>query len=202
MHEWEVRQFYYNIEFLEDGSFNTSIGNITFWIDEKVLGNILKVERKGIGSVQDHAPAKRFIVEVGKLLNFSFTGISKKFLKGQYQLYFKFVNEVLLPRTKKRTIATTTDLFCMEALSKSEAINLPAILMEHIHEVMKAKDEKYGLAYGYLFNHVFDHFAFRPKKGLPSTIKQSFSQTTLVECECNKERVGNNPKSHIFDLIT
>lgn len=80
LHEWEVRQFYYNIEFLENRSFNTSIGDLSFHIDEKVLGTILKVNKERIRSVLDYAPAKSFIVEVGKMPNLSSTSVSKKFL--------------------------------------------------------------------------------------------------------------------------
>ncbi|KAK4730301.1 hypothetical protein R3W88_023289 [Solanum pinnatisectum] len=39
----------------------------------------------------------------------------------------------MVPRTEKRTVASTVDLFLMEKLDKLEEINLPAIMLEHMH---------------------------------------------------------------------
>lgn len=81
LHEWKVRQFYYNLEFLEDGSFNTFIKYGSFNIDEEGLGAILKVEREGIQNVLDYSHMKGFLVEAGKVPNLSTAAVSKKFLK-------------------------------------------------------------------------------------------------------------------------
>ncbi|KAH0696343.1 hypothetical protein KY290_013711 [Solanum tuberosum] len=62
-------------------------------------------------------------------------GLPKKFLKGEYQLLFEFINKVLVPRTEKRTVASVADLFLMEKLDELEGINLSAIMLEHMHRV-------------------------------------------------------------------
>lgn len=66
--------------------------------------------------------------------------IAKKILKGQYQLYFEFVNKVLLPRTEKHTIVTMASLYLMLALSTLKEINLPALMIEHMTKVIRMKD--------------------------------------------------------------
>ncbi|KAH0737966.1 hypothetical protein KY290_036671 [Solanum tuberosum] len=51
LHEEEVREFYYNIEFAEDGSINTRVGEKSLHLDEDLLGQILEVPREGIRSL-------------------------------------------------------------------------------------------------------------------------------------------------------
>lgn len=50
------------------------------------------------------------------------------------------VNKVLLPYSEKCTVASATDLFLIESLSKFELANFPAIIIEHIHKVMHIKE--------------------------------------------------------------
>lgn len=89
----------------------------------------------------------------------------------------------------------------MKALRKLEAINLPGLMVEHIHLIMNMKDGKHRLTYGYLLNRVFDHFGFRLQKGVSSTIKQAFSQITLMEWDCIEGIIGNKPRSQVSDLL-
>lgn len=46
-------------------------------------------------------PTKSFILEARKLPNLSSAGVPKKISNGQYQLYFEFVNKILLPSLRK-----------------------------------------------------------------------------------------------------
>ena len=51
-------------------------------------------------------------------------------------MVFELINKVLLPRTEKRTVATAADLFVMEMLCTFEALNLPGLMLEHIHKIV------------------------------------------------------------------
>ncbi|KAG5629597.1 hypothetical protein H5410_001314 [Solanum commersonii] len=112
LHEKEVREFYYIIEFAENGNINSKVGDKSLYLDEDLLEEILEVPREGIKSV------------VGKTCTMKFAKECSKILTLEYQLVFKFVNKVLIPQTKKRTIASATDLFIMESLCKFEPIDL------------------------------------------------------------------------------
>ncbi|KAH0746063.1 hypothetical protein KY285_007720 [Solanum tuberosum] len=61
--------------------------------------------------------------------------LPKKFLMGEYQLLFELINKVLVPRSEKRIVASAADLFLMEHLDELEAINLPTIMLEHMHRM-------------------------------------------------------------------
>ncbi|KAH0715953.1 hypothetical protein KY285_008859 [Solanum tuberosum] len=111
----------------------------------------------------------------------------------------KFINKVLVPRSKKRTVASAADLFLMEKLDELKAINLPAIILEHMHRVMTWKNSKHGIPYGYLLNHVFNHFEVPLGRGVLGTIRQMFSPATLLEYECVEGKVKG--KSRVSDLL-
>lgn len=178
----------------------TSVGDISFLVDEVVLGTTLKVDRKGVNTVIGRSPTKNFIQVSCKVQNLNASAIVKKLLKGQYQLYFEFVNKVFLQRTEKRTIATTADLYLMEAIIILEDINLLVLMMEHMTKVLTMRERRHRLAYWYLLNNVFEYFCMKMGRGVPGTIKQAFSQITLVECEYSQVWTGTR-KSPILELL-
>ncbi|KAH0748685.1 hypothetical protein KY290_027917 [Solanum tuberosum] len=55
-------------------------------------------------------------------------------------------------------MTSAADLFLMEKLDELDKINLPAIMLEHMHMVMTWKEAKHEIPYWYLLNLVFDHF--------------------------------------------
>ncbi|KAH0742937.1 hypothetical protein KY290_030930 [Solanum tuberosum] len=120
-------------------------------------------------------------------------------MKSEYQLLFEFVNKVLLPRTEKRIVASTSDLFIMESLCKFDPIDLPALMLEHMYKTVVEHKGKHGMGYGYFFIKVFHHLNIPVGVGKIGTAKQSFSLSTLVECECIKGE--GNPLSKVSQLI-
>lgn len=100
----------------DNESFITNIRDIPFKVDEENLGEILHVRRSGIRTMVNKSPTKGFLEEASKFKTLNPAAICKKLLKGQYQLYFEFVNKALLPRAEKRTVATMADLYLMEKL--------------------------------------------------------------------------------------
>lgn len=96
---------------------------------------------KVLGLLLEKYVQKVFLNEYGKLPNLIRAGTPKKFLKGVYQLLFEFINKVVFPRSEKRTVDFGADLFMIEALNKFEVINLPAIILEHIHKISLLKME-------------------------------------------------------------
>lgn len=193
----EVEEFYCNLTFTEDRIFDTKVKGVQIHLIGEVLAKILQVEREGIYSIAKGEPTRTFILEAEKFPDLSGAGTPRKFLKGRYQLYFEFINKVLLPRYMKRSVATTVDLYLMEALRELESLNLPALMMEHITKIMTVKDGNHGLGYGYLLNKVFAHFRIKLDKGVLGIIKQAFPQNTSMECECIEVRTGNKANSQI-----
>ncbi|KAG5614082.1 hypothetical protein H5410_013906 [Solanum commersonii] len=120
LHEEEVIEFYYNIEFTEDGSIHSRVGDKSLHLNEDLLGHILEGTREGIRYVVGKTYSMKFVKECSKIPNTRRAGVQKKLMKGEYQLLFEFVNKVLLPRTETRTVASATDLFIMESLCKFE----------------------------------------------------------------------------------
>ncbi|KAH0765633.1 hypothetical protein KY285_001504 [Solanum tuberosum] len=95
LHEEELREFYYNIEFEEDGSINTRVGDKSLHLTEDLLGKILEVLREGTRFVVGKTCTEEFVKECSKIPNTRRAGIQKKLMKGEYQLLFEFVNKHL-----------------------------------------------------------------------------------------------------------
>ncbi|KAL3379112.1 hypothetical protein AABB24_000035 [Solanum stoloniferum] len=87
----------------------------------------------------------------------------------------------------------------MEQMESFEAINLYGIMLEYMHVIMTVKNDKHGIAYGYLLNRVFDHFSVPLGRGVAGTIKQTFSMATLIESECVDGKVKT--KCQVSELL-
>ncbi|KAH0767524.1 hypothetical protein KY285_003395 [Solanum tuberosum] len=190
LHEEQVREFYYNVEFVEDGSLNTLVGNESLRLDEELLGKILEVPKQGTRSMVGKSCTKQFVKECSKLPHMRHAGVQKNLMKGEYQLLFEFVNKVLLPQTEKHTVTSVTDLFVMESLCTFESLNLPALMLEHMYKIVIEHKGKHGMGYGYFLTKVFKHLNIPVGLGTVGTSKQSFSLNTLVECECVEGKAG------------
>ncbi|KAH0639108.1 hypothetical protein KY290_036402 [Solanum tuberosum] len=198
LHEPEVREFYYKMELLSDGGITIKVRGVKISLNEEILGIILSVPVEGIRSIEGCKPFGEFSQQATQCGDIKRAGLPKKFLRGEYQLMFEFINKILLPRTKKRTVASA-DLFLIEKLDELEAINLSAIMLEHMHMVMTWKTAKHGIPYGYILNYVFKHFEVPLGRGVPDTVKQMFSVATLLECECVEGKAKG--RSHVSDLL-
>ena len=96
LHEEEVREFYYNFQFKEDGSILTRVNDIAIHLDEGVFSKILRVPREGTGSVLGRTCSSEFASVISKKPTTKVAGIYKKIMKSEYQLVFEFINKVLL----------------------------------------------------------------------------------------------------------
>ncbi|KAK4721797.1 hypothetical protein R3W88_012030 [Solanum pinnatisectum] len=196
LHEEQVREFYYNGVGLghDNGSLNTLVGNRSFHLNEERLGEILDVSREGIRYVVSQTCSESFANECAKLPKMHCEGISKKLIKGDYQLLFEFVNKVILPRSEKRIVYSVVDLFLMEALCKFELLNLLALMLDHMHKTVLEQKSKHGMRYGYFLTKVFKQLDLHVGADNVRTFKQSFSLNTLVECERIEGRTGKRSK--------
>lgn len=61
-------------------------------------------------------PTVEFMINVSIIGGTSTAAVKMRFSINEFQLEFKFINKVLLPRFKKRIIASVIDLFMTEYL--------------------------------------------------------------------------------------
>ncbi|KAG5594750.1 hypothetical protein H5410_035982 [Solanum commersonii] len=117
LHEEQVREFYYNVEFVEDDTLHTWVGNKILYLDEELLGKIQEVPREETRSM-----------------------VGKSCTKG-----------------------------------------------------------KHGMGYGYFLTKVFKHLDISVGLDTVGIVKQSFSLSTLVECEYIEQKSG--PLSKMSQLV-
>lgn len=113
----------------KDGMYlSYQVNEVNIAIDESVLSEILWASIEGIKTVKKKKESKFFLKVYGMLDDMNIKNV-KKALKSEYQLFFKLVNKVLLPRWERRTAVTGINLFLMEVLSIYKMVNLPAFLL-------------------------------------------------------------------------
>ncbi|KAG5572312.1 hypothetical protein H5410_062078 [Solanum commersonii] len=61
LHEPEVREFYYNMDLLDDGGFRTTVWEVEITLSEESLGIILGVPFEGIWSVEGCKPSLEYV---------------------------------------------------------------------------------------------------------------------------------------------
>lgn len=168
------------MEIMTDNDFITSrVNGVDIYLDEQTLGKILGIPTDGIKTVTGQSTSREFLEHIRKLKHPNTTKILKKQLTGLYQFVLEMVNKVFLPRTENRSIAGTSDLFLMEALSTLHPVNLPAIMLDHMKKILSVKDGRHGLAYGFFLTRVFHYHKISLGVGNPGTRKYVFSKTTL-----------------------
>ncbi|XP_019223873.1 PREDICTED: uncharacterized protein LOC109205612 [Nicotiana attenuata] len=201
VYEEEVRSFYTSLFTVDGYQICVLINGVDIIMDFALLGSILGVPAEGLSSVQAactpnfrNAIVKDKAVQHGEQAH-------KKTILPVYQLLFEMVNNVLLPRAKRRSVASKDDLFLMESLDNFTTINLPAIMIEHMQKVENLRDGNLGLPYGFLLTKVFEIFKVPLGQAKVGTKKKSFSKTTLEECECIDKLGGVGSTSTISQLI-
>ena len=78
LYEEEVRKFYYNVQFKENGSILTRVNNIDVHLDESLLSKILKVPREGTQFVLGRTSPTDFPSLISKIPTTKVVGIYKK----------------------------------------------------------------------------------------------------------------------------
>ncbi|TMW99838.1 hypothetical protein EJD97_001864, partial [Solanum chilense] len=199
LHEEERHAFYYNIQFKEDESILTRVNDIAVHLDEFLLGKILRVPREGTKSVIGKACSVEFVSLVSNIPTTMCAGVFMKVTKSEYQLVFEFVNKTLLLRTEKRTSATSADFFVMELLCRFGPLNLSELMLEHLYKMVIKRKGIHRMGYGYFLTEVFKHLKIPQSVGRVGTVKQAFSENTLVECECIEGK--GDPKRKMTQLI-
>ena len=84
LHKEEVREFYYNIQFKDDGSILTLVNDIVVCLDEGMLSKILRVPREGTRSILSRTCSSEFASVISKTPTTKVAGIYKKIMKSEY----------------------------------------------------------------------------------------------------------------------
>ncbi|KAK4360779.1 hypothetical protein RND71_019731 [Anisodus tanguticus] len=103
----------------------------------------------------------------------------------KFELDEMILREILeVPTDEIKTVSRKAsdefkDLVLLEALLNFQSISLPAIMIEHIINVVYAQEGRHGLPYGFLLT-----------KATMGTKKHMFTMVTLEECECVPRKDG------------
>ena len=71
-------------------------------------------------------------------------------------------------------------------------------MLQHIYKIVIERKGNHGMGYVYFLTKVFKHFNIPLGVGKVGTVKQSFSESTIVECECIEGK--GNHKNKVAQL--
>ncbi|KAH0669785.1 hypothetical protein KY285_023938 [Solanum tuberosum] len=175
----ETRKFNLNAKG-SDSSISSTVCGVSFTLNAEILSSILGVPNSGWGYYvkRDWPPLKgnTFALEIccrfsnDPTLN-EYTRVDKGSMLPLHRLLFDVVHKIVLPRKQKRTEANYLNLTLMEWLLSKIQINLPALIISHIHGLCVFDKKERGLAYGFWLGMVFEHFCVPIKKWQIQTIK-------------------------------
>lgn len=138
-----VRKFYLTLEFSKNKKrLTTQVQEKKIKLNEETLEKISEGSIYGVRTGTKQMPLIEFLANTSKINGKSVAIVNRKSFKSEFQLVFDFLNKVILPRSKKKIIASFTDLFVMKYLSSFEFINLPALMMAHIYKEVLGKKGK------------------------------------------------------------
>lgn len=113
LYEADLCEFFCKIELMDDGRITTIVNEIRMHQDEVTLGIILEVPIRGFRSIEGSKPFEEFTLQAKKMEKFKHQELPNKLQKGEYQLLFKFINKVIVLRSKKQTVVLDTHFFLM-----------------------------------------------------------------------------------------
>ncbi|KAH0769692.1 hypothetical protein KY290_013673 [Solanum tuberosum] len=111
------------------------------------------------------------------------------------------VHKTLLPRSQKCTKANYFDLTLMELLISKVQINLPTLVLSHIHRICVHDDKDHGLGYGFWLGEVFVYFRVPVKEWQEQTTKDVLGEVHHVVIPATS-RGANAPVQRLKALLT
>ncbi|KAG5589643.1 hypothetical protein H5410_040157, partial [Solanum commersonii] len=92
-----------------------------------------------------------------------------------HRLLFDMVHKIILPRKQKCTEANYLDLTLMELLLLRHPINLPQLMLFHIHSICVEDNKLHALGYGFWLGEIFEYLKVPVKVWEVQTTKDVLS---------------------------
>ena len=117
-----------------------------FTLTAEILSSILRIPNRGWDHYvkKDWPPLEGNTSQLDICRRFSnnptiseYSSVDKGCMLPLHQMLFNVVHKILLPRNQKRTEACYLDLTLMDLLLSRTQINLPILIMSHIHSLSK-----------------------------------------------------------------
>ncbi|KAH0636247.1 hypothetical protein KY290_036673 [Solanum tuberosum] len=166
MRRKETREFYINVVGFSS-SITSKVGGIYFTLTDEVLSKILSVPNVGwchyVKRTWPPLEGLSSALEISRRFAHDpmlegYTRVDKGAMLPLHKLLFDVVHKIILPRSQKRTEANYLDLTLMELLISKVQINLPKLVLNHIHRICVHDDKDHGLGYGFWLGKIFEYF--------------------------------------------
>lgn len=131
VHEFEVVEFYINLEVVGDGEVKSMVNGVRFTLTERMVGEILQVPREGYAEydrerTRDSSLTTKFTQ--GRVIT-GYRRVIKGEMSPDHKLLYELVNKCFLPRTERRHEASYRDLGLMKMIDVKQKVNLHLLMI-------------------------------------------------------------------------
>ncbi|KAH0655300.1 hypothetical protein KY285_030182 [Solanum tuberosum] len=118
--------------------------------------------------------------------------VDKGAMQPLHKLLFYVVHKIILPRREKRTEVNYLDLTIMELLLSRHPINLPQLMLCHMHHICIKDQKLHGLGYGFWLGELFESLGIPVQAWQEQTTKDVIGDLNQVVVPALK-RGANGP---------
>ena len=184
----DLAEFYANCS-VTQGVVTSVVGGTQIRFDAVRLGEILGVPTVGC---TDYVREDKSVLDQAQLLDMARRlgqqpdlTKPKSLRKGDmtpiHQLLFWFVIKNIIPRGQGRNLADAMDQHLVDLLARGEPINLPAIMIRHIHRIATSTRD-HDLGYGFFLTQVLEQFGVLLQRRIGAQMVDLIGSTTLLGC--------------------
>ncbi|KAG5593782.1 hypothetical protein H5410_035014 [Solanum commersonii] len=191
-------------------SISSTVCGVSFTLNAEILSSILGVPNNGWSHyVKRNWPPLEGNISAFEICHrFSndptlteYTRVDKGAMLPLHRLLLDVMHKIVLPQKQKRTEANYLDLTLMELLLSKIQINLPALILSHIHGLCVFDKKERGLAYGFWLGMVFEHFCVLVREWQIQTIKDVLGVVNHETIPATKRR-ENEPMQRLRASLT
>ncbi|KAH0644500.1 hypothetical protein KY284_032384 [Solanum tuberosum] len=130
-----------------------------------------------------------------------YSRVDKRAMLPLHRLLFDVVHKIILPRKQKLTESNYLDLTLMELLLSRHPINLPQLMLFHIHSICVEDNKLHALGYGFWLGEIFEYLKVPVKVWEVQTTKDVLGTVNHVDVHA-PWRGANAPMQRLRAQLT
>uniref|UniRef100_M1BEE9 Uncharacterized protein n=2 Tax=Solanum tuberosum TaxID=4113 RepID=M1BEE9_SOLTU len=108
-----------------------------------------------------------------------------------HKLYFDVVHKIILQRKQRRTHANFLHLTLMELLDTEVPINLPSLIINHMHRVLNQDKNGHAFPYGFWMASIFESFDVPVQVWVSQTVKDVVGRVNHMTLPISMRRLNS-----------
>ncbi|KAH0773665.1 hypothetical protein KY290_010802 [Solanum tuberosum] len=126
--------------------------------------------------------------------------IEKNEMSPLHKLYCDVVHKIILQRKQRSMLANFLDLTLMELLDTEVLIDLPSLIISHMHRVLNQNKNRHALPYGFWMASIFEAFDVPVQVWVSQTVKDVVGRVNHMALPISMRRL-DSPLQRLKDQL-